>query len=67
MKNIHVVIGDAHAKPEVSNRRFEWLGKFLLDTALANPDDNVKVIDLGDWEDMSSQSPRSMTFTLSSG
>ncbi len=55
-KNIHVVIGDAHAKPEVSNRRFDWLGKFILDLALAHPDDNVKVIDLGDWEDMPSLS-----------
>ncbi len=44
------VIGDAHAKPGVSNRRFDWLGRLLADR---RPD---TVIDMGDWEDMPSLS-----------
>lgn len=55
-KSIHVIIGDAHAKPGVSNRRFEWLGKFLRDLALSNPEADIKAIDMGDWEDMESLS-----------
>jgi len=54
--NIHVVVGDAHAKPGVSNERFDWLGKYLLDLRLSNPEASIKVIDLGDWEDMPSLS-----------
>jgi predicted phosphodiesterase len=45
-----LVIGDAHAKPGVSNRRFDWLGKFIADT---KPD---VVVDIGDWADMESLS-----------
>jgi hypothetical protein len=52
----HIVVGDAHAKPEVSNRRFDWLGKFILDYKLEHKDNNVTVIDMGDWEDMPSLS-----------
>ncbi len=49
-------MGDSHAKPGVSNRRFVWLGKYLRDLALLHPDDKIKVIDMGDWEDMESLS-----------
>jgi len=45
-----LVIGDAHAKPSVSNRRFDWLGSLLLDL---RPD---VVVDMGDWADMESLS-----------
>lgn len=41
-------IGDAHAVPKVSNRRFDWLGRLILDL---QPD---TIIDMGDWEDMES-------------
>ncbi len=54
--NIHVVIGDAHARHDVPNDRFEWLGKYVLDLRLSNPEANISVIDLGDWEDMPSLS-----------
>lgn len=55
-RSLHVVIGDAHCRPDISNRRFVWLGKYIRDLALANPDASVKVIDMGDWEDMESLS-----------
>jgi len=55
-KAIHLVIGDSHCKPGVSNRRFVWLGRFIRDLALTNPEADVKVIDLGDFEDMESLS-----------
>lgn len=45
-----VVIGDSHAKPGVSNRRFDWLGDLILDL---KPD---HVVDMGDWADMESLS-----------
>lgn len=44
----HLVIGDAHSKPGVSNERFEWLGRLCLDR---RPD---VIIDIGDWADMES-------------
>lgn len=44
----HLIIPDAHAKPEVSNRRFDWLGELILDV---QPD---VIIDIGDWADMHS-------------
>jgi hypothetical protein len=47
---VHLIIPDAHAKPGVDNRRFDWLGKFALDL---KPD---TIIDMGDWEDMPSLS-----------
>jgi hypothetical protein len=56
MKNIHLVIGDAHARPGISNDRFLWLGEYLLNLRLSHPEANLKVIDLGDWEDMESLS-----------
>lgn len=43
-----VVFTCAHAKPEVSNERFNWLGKLLYDV---KPD---YVVDLGDGADMAS-------------
>jgi len=46
--NLTVVIGDAHAKPGVSNRRFDWLGRYLAER---RPD---TIIALGDWWDMPS-------------
>ena len=55
-KSIHVIIGDSHSKPEMSNRRFDWLGNFLLDIVKDNPDSDVTTIDMGDWEDMPSLS-----------
>lgn len=50
MGRVHLVIGDAHAKPGVDNERFEWLGKFALDR---RPD---VIVDIGDWHDMPSLS-----------
>ena len=43
-----VVFSCGHAKPEVSNERFSWLGRFLYDI---KPD---YVVDLGDGADMAS-------------
>lgn len=43
-------IGDAHARKNVSNRRFTWLGKVICDL---KPD---VVIDAGDWGDCPSLS-----------
>lgn len=45
-----LVIGDAHAKPGVSNDRFEWAGNYA---AAKRPD---VIVDMGDWADMSSLS-----------
>jgi len=45
-----LIIGDAHAKPGVSNDRFKWAGKFAVDR---EPD---VIIDMGDWADMESLS-----------
>jgi hypothetical protein len=42
------IIGDAHARPGVSNRRFDWLGRMFADR---RPD---LIIDMGDWDDMPS-------------
>lgn len=46
----HLVIGDSHAKPGVSNVRFDWLGRLIADR---QPD---VVIDMGDFADMCSLS-----------
>jgi hypothetical protein len=43
-----LVIGDAHARPGVSNDRFSHLGKIIVDL---QPD---VVVDMGDWADMES-------------
>lgn len=44
----HLVIPDAHAHPDYSNDRFDWLGKLVCDI---KPD---HVVMLGDWADMPS-------------
>lgn len=44
----HLVIGDAHAKDGVSNERFLWLGKLIVER---KPD---VIINMGDWADMPS-------------
>jgi len=44
----HLVIPDPHANPDYHNKRFEWLGKLILDL---KPD---KVICMGDMADMHS-------------
>jgi len=46
----HLVIGDTHAKPDENPRRFEWLGKAIIDL---KPD---VVICMGDFNDMGSLS-----------
>lgn len=56
MSSTHIIVGDAHAKPQVSNRRFDWLGRFVLDYGLTNPLEDITLIDMGDWEDMPSLS-----------
>lgn len=56
MANIHIVVGDAHAKPGISNERFSWLSKLVLSYRLKYPKADIKVIDMGDWEDMESLS-----------
>jgi hypothetical protein len=45
-----LVIGDAHSKPGVSNRRFDWLGRYIAETR------PKIVVDMGDWSDMESLS-----------
>lgn len=44
----HLVIGDAHSSPKVSNRRFDWLANFIEDK---RPD---VIVDIGDWGDFDS-------------
>lgn len=44
----HLVIGDSHSKPGVSNDRYEWLGRLVCDV---RPD---VIINIGDWADMES-------------
>ena len=46
----HLIIPDSHSKPGVSNERYTWLGKFIVDT---KPD---VVVNIGDWADMHSLS-----------
>lgn len=46
----HLVIGDPHAQYDISNDRFTWLGKLIIDK---KPD---KIICLGDFADMASLS-----------
>lgn len=43
-----LVIGDAHATPSISNRRFDWLGNAILEE---KPD---FIINIGDFEDFES-------------
>jgi len=44
----HLVIPDCHARPDVSNERFDWLGELIVDR---QPD---TVIQIGDFADMKS-------------
>lgn len=44
----HLVIGDAHAKPDQDLRRFRWLGRMIAEL---RPD---VVVSIGDWADMES-------------
>lgn len=46
----HLIIGDAHARPGISNDRFSWLGSLVAEL---RPD---VIVDIGDWEDMPSLS-----------
>ena len=46
----HMPIGDSHARPDVSNDRFKWLGKFAREY---QPE---VIINLGDWASMESLS-----------
>lgn len=41
-----LVIPDAHAHPSVSNDRFKWLGRFIVEN---QPE---AIIDIGDWGDL---------------
>lgn len=50
MPRTHLVIPDPHAHPDFGNRRFDWLGKLILDV---KPD---VVVNLGDHFDMPSLS-----------
>ena len=45
-----LICGDAHAKPKVSQRRFDWLGHYIKDTKPHT------VVQMGDWFDMESLS-----------
>ena len=45
-----LIIGDSHSNPQVTQRRFHWLGKFIQDV---KPD---AVVDMGDWADNDSLS-----------
>jgi len=56
----HIVIGDAHARPDVPNDRFTWMGNFVRDYIEAHRDHNIVVIEMGDWEDMESLSSYDM-------
>ena len=44
----HLIIPDSHAHPQYSNKRYDWLGKLILDI---KPD---VVVNLGDMADMAS-------------
>lgn len=46
--NKHLVIGDAHSSPDISNRRFSWLANFI---ETHRPD---VIVDIGDWGDFDS-------------
>lgn len=51
----HLVIPDAHAHPDENNRRFDWLGKLILDL---KPDVVVNIGDLWDMPSMSGHSSK---------
>lgn len=43
-----LLIGDSHSAPTVSNRRYTWLGNYILEE---KPD---FIVNMGDWEDLAS-------------
>lgn len=45
-----LVVPDSHAKKDVDNRRYSWLGKFIVER---KPD---AIVNIGDWYDMESLS-----------
>ena len=47
----HLIIPDAHAKPDVSNERFDWLGRMIM---AERPDVIVCIGDFYDMEALSS-------------
>ena len=47
----HLVIPDAHAKPGIDNRRFDWLGQIIMDE---RPDTIICIGDFADMESLSS-------------
>jgi len=51
-----IIIGDAHVRPDISNERFDWLGEYIAEYVKGNPETTVKIIDMGDFEDMPSLS-----------
>lgn len=51
MSKTHLIIPDSHAKPGVSNRRYEWLGRLIKDI---KPDVIVNIGDHADMESLSS-------------
>jgi hypothetical protein len=53
-----IVVGDPHAKPGVSNRRFTWLGKVICDL---KPDAVVLMGDHADMESLSSYDGSALT------
>ena len=50
MKKSILIVGDAHAKPGVSNERFSWLADYAYDKKVDI------IVDMGDWADMPSLS-----------
>jgi hypothetical protein len=54
--NMHLVIPDAHCKPESNPRRFIALGNFIQEFTKANKHASIKTIEMGDFEDMPSLS-----------
>lgn len=51
MSRTHLIIPDSHAKPGVSNRRYQWLGQLIADI---KPDVIVNIGDHADMESLSS-------------
>jgi len=47
-RNIHLIIPDSHSHPEISNRRYDWLSKLIIERKPS------VIINLGDHWDMAS-------------
>ncbi len=52
---VHLIIPDAHAHPDEDNRRFDWIGKLILDL---KPDVIVNIGDLWDMPSLSGHSSK---------